>query len=104
MAFDNTKPAYQGPLNSQPIRDNFNALKDQVDVEHNEDGTHKDALKASGDTMTGGLVIKMDAPELRLIGTEGSANDIRMVESSGDLYIQKILEQKRRHPGAQSLN
>lgn len=89
MAFDATKPAYQGPLNSQPIRDNFNSLKTQIDVGHNADGTHKDVLPATGGTLTGDLVLKDTAPSIRLIGEEGSASDLKIMESAGDLYVQK---------------
>ena len=91
MPFDATKPTYQGGVISQDLRDNFNALKTQLDVEHNENGTHKDTVKKSGDTSTGDQGIKKNTPAIRLIGTEVSAKDIRIVESAGTLKIQKNL-------------
>jgi hypothetical protein len=36
MAFDATSPAYQAQILSQPLRDNFVAIKTQLDAEHNE--------------------------------------------------------------------
>ena len=91
MSFDATKPAYQAEVLSQPIRDNFNALKAQLDLEHNDNGSHKDVLKKSGDTSTGELGVKKSTPALRLIGTELDAKDVRIVESSGYLKFQKNL-------------
>lgn len=91
MAFDGTKPEYQSEILSQPLRDNFNYLKTQIDVEHNENGTHKDVLKKSGDISTGDFGIKKSVPAIRLIGTEVNAQDIRIVETSGLVKLQKNL-------------
>jgi len=91
MAFDATKPEYQAQILSQPLRDNFNSLKTQLDFEHNENGTHKDALKKSGDVATGELAVKKSSPSIRLIGTEVNAQDMRIVETGGYLKIQKNL-------------
>ena len=76
MAFDGNKPEFQSQVLSQPLRDNFNYLKTQLDVEHNENGTHKDQLKKSGDIATGDLGVKKIIPSLRLICTEVSAKDL----------------------------
>lgn len=91
MAFDANKPEYQSQILSQPLRDNFTALKTQLDVEHNENGTHKDTLKKSGDTATGEVGVKKSSPAIRLIGTEVNAQDLRIAESGGYLKIQKNL-------------
>lgn len=89
MAFDATAPAYQAQILSQPLRDNFVAIKTQLDLEHNENGTHKDQLKRSGDVSTGDQAVKKSIPALRMIGTEVDAKDLRIVEDAGVLKIQK---------------
>lgn len=88
MAFDGTKPATNDPISSAPLRENFTALKTQLDAAHNADGSHKDAVKKTGDTSTGDQAVKKSLPAVRLIGTEVSARDCRVVEDAGSLKIQ----------------
>jgi hypothetical protein len=46
-------------------------------------------LSDAGDTITGPLIAKFSAPYFRLIGTEASAKDFRLVESAGVVILQR---------------
>ena len=89
MPLDTSKPETGSSLASQPVRDNFQALEEFVEPEHNTDGTHKYALDKRGDTSTGDQTISKSTPALRLIGGEAQGKDVRLVESAGDFIIQK---------------
>lgn len=87
MTFDPSQPAVGSPLASGPVRENFQALGARIDEEHNADGTHKDAVRKTGDTSTGQQAIEMNNPCLRLIGTEAGGKDYIISESGGYLFF-----------------
>jgi len=84
--FDQLFTEVNGGLNNENVSASANIAQSKI---ANLVSDMAARLLKAGDTMTGGLTIKMSGPTLRLIGTETSARDWFIGETAGIIVIYR---------------